>query len=429
MLQKILTILWITLYITSCSEESSAVEETEIPVVLSAEVEIYESNELEDGFVLAIENAGTEAYLINKEGFKTRSWEFDKNLGNDLELLPDGKLLGMFKVESPLFSFGGFGGIIRIMDSDGQVEWEYTYSTENYIAHHDVEMLPNGNVLFLAWERIQVLEAQAMGINAFFDTYTEVLIEIDPKTDEIIWEWHSKDHSIQDFDSNLPNYGVISQNPQLIDHNYNIQVEEYGGDIMHANGIDYDVDKDVIYISVNFYGEIWVIDHSTTIEDAASNSGGNYGKGGDLIYRFGNPEAYKSNFGSRLFNKVHFPNLLEGDKPGEGNMLVFVNGSNEQSTVYELRIPESFNLKTDASNELEIVWSFSDSELYAPIISGAVRLENGNTLICEGDYGYWEVTPNQDIVWKYNGSGDNNQKFWRGYSYSYDDPAIINLGL
>ena len=38
---------------------------------------------------------------------------------------------------------------------------------------------------------------------------------------------------------------------------------------MHANGIDYDSDKDIIYVSVNAYSEIWVIDHSTTITEAA----------------------------------------------------------------------------------------------------------------------------------------------------------------
>ena len=33
---------------------------------------------------------------------------------------------------------------------------------------------------------------------------------------------------------------------------------------MHANGLDYDPINDVIYLSVNYYDEIWVIDHSTT---------------------------------------------------------------------------------------------------------------------------------------------------------------------
>jgi len=36
-----------------------------------------------------------------------------------------------------------------------------------------------------------------------------------------------------------------------------------------------------------------VIDHSTTTAQAAGHSGGTYGKGGDLLYRWGNPNAYQ----------------------------------------------------------------------------------------------------------------------------------------
>ena len=108
-------------------------------------------------------------------------------------------------------------------------------------------------------------------------------------------------------------------------------------------------------------------------------------------------------------------------------MLVYVNGKSvEKSKVLELDIPQNFNLIPNNNNEPSIVWSFEDDDMYMRIISGAVRLDNGNTLICEGDYGFWEVTPTGEIVWKYNGDDD---AYWRVYDYKLTSNAIINLGL
>ena len=415
--------LLLILFISCDSNNLSEPIEPDPVVILPDEVEVFNQDKLENSLVLAVKNGGKESFLIDKKGEKIFEWVFEDNLGNDLELLPDGRLLGIFKVENPEFSFGGFGGIIKIINVDGSVAWEYSYFSSNYIAHHDVEMLPNGNVIFMAWEKIEPTIAQSQGINVDYNLYPESLIEVDPDTDQIAWEWHSWDHLVQDFDSNLPTFGQINENPQLINHTYNLTEN---GDIMHANGIDYDKENDVIFLSVNFYSEVWVIDHSTTAAESSSHSGGNYGKGGDLIYRFGNPETYNNINGMRLFYNNHFPNYLNEDEPGYGNVLIFMNGSNiEQSTIYELKMPNDFNLTIDEDNEPEIVWSFTDDLLFNERISGAVRLKNGNTLICEGDYGFWEVTPDKEIVWKYNGSGN----FWRAYNYFPTESAIINLGL
>ncbi len=41
-------------------------------------------------------------------------------------------------------------------------------------------------------------------------------------------------------------------------------------------------------------------------------------------------------------------------------------------------------------------------EFYSPRISNAQRLPNGNTLICEGDFGrLFEVTRDGELVWEY----------------------------
>jgi hypothetical protein len=406
----------------NCSDDDNP--NTTNNVTLSENIEVYEPDLMdENGLVMAIENGGTKSYILNKQGERVYQWDFDTQLGNDLELLPDGNLIGMFKAINPEINFGGFGGIVKILNSSSGVDWQFSYASDDYIAHHDVELLPNGNVLFMSWERVSAATAQANGVNATGDIFPESLIEVDPTTNQIVWRWNSFDHIVQDFNSGVFNYGNVNDNPHLIDINYNSGAS--GGDIMHANGIDYDEVNDIIYLSVNFYSEIWVIDHSTTTAEAASSSGGNYNKGGDLLYRFGNPETYDS-LGERLFYNNHFPNLIEKDVPGKDNMLVFVNHMDnmEQSIVYEFDLPDTFNLMPNSNNEPTVVWEFTDTDMYSRIISGAVRLENGNTIICDGNYGLWEVTQNGDIAWKYN---SQNVKLWRCYNYNATDSAIINL--
>lgn len=408
---------------TSCSNDDNQSEPPIEEVTLPEEVEVYKEDKLEQSLTLVVLNGGKSSYLVDKKGEILKTWNFEIGLGNDLELLPDGRLLGVFKASNLSFSFGGFGGIVRILNVDGSIDWEFNYHSENYLSHHDVEMLPNGNILIMVWERILALDAMNMGIDVNHDVFTEALIEVNPSNDQIVWEWHTKDHLVQDIDNNLPNYGIVKDNPQLINHNY---VNRDDGDLMHANGIDYDPIKDVIYMSVNFYSEVWVIDHSTTALESYSHLGGEYNKGGDLIYRFGNPEAYNNTIGKRLFYNNHFPNFLEPDEPGAGNVLVFNNNYEaEQSTVHEFKMPDNFGLIPDADNEPQEIWSFTDSNLFNQRISGAVRLKNGNTLICEGDYGLWEVTPEKEVVWKYNPTGN----FWRAYSYLPTDSEIINLNL
>lgn len=421
----IITIVSLTLM--GC-EKDTPIPEVIIPpeeIILSANIEVYEADLLEDSYVMAIENGGKKSYLLDKTGHKVYEWNFDSDLGNDIELLPDSRLLGLFKVEDPNFSFGGYGGLVRILNVDGSIDWEYKYASSDYLSHHDVEMMPNGNVMFLAWQKVDPEKARQFGVDTDHVIYPESLIEVNMDTKEIVWEWHSFDHIIQDKFPEITNYGSLNENPQLININYNLKAN---GDIMHGNGIDHDVENDVIYISVNGFSEVWVIDHSTTSSQAKTNIGGEYNKGGDLLYRFGNPEAYNSSYGERLFYKNHFPNFLENDEPGAGNVLVFNNGNNiKQSSVYELEMPKQFDLKTNISNEPDVVWSFTDSTLYNPNISGAVRLKNGNTLICEGGYGFWEVTTEGEVAWKYNGAVDVS--FWRCYAYELNSYSIVNLGL
>ena len=385
-------------------------------------VEFLNSGLVYDGYVLINDAAANSVYLMDKMATVLHEWPLnDQRIGNDAFLLDNGQLLANLEIDGTTIGFGGVGGKLSLLDKDGNAEWEFPYATDDYILHHDAASLPNGNIISIVWDRKTVEEGTEAGYSLESEVFPERIIEVDPTTDEIVWEWHSWDHLIQDHDMNKENFGVVADNPQRIDLNFNPRED---GDVMHANGIAYDPINDLIYLSVNFYHEVWVIDHSTTTEQAAATTGGNYGKGGDLIYRFGNPMAYDNAMGERLFFNNHFPNLLSGEDAGK--MLIFANGTGlDQSTVYELQIPETFDLQAGVDNEPEVLWSFTDPDLYSEKVSGAVKLPNGNVMIAEGDFGVWEVTEAGEVVWKYSTPGF----YWRAYHYDKEDPEIISLDL
>ena len=51
-------------------------------------------------------------------------------------------------------------------------------------------------------------------------------------------------------------------------------------------------DLDQIIFSVHNFSRFWIIDHSTSTAEAAGHKGGKSGKGGDILYRWGNPRGY-----------------------------------------------------------------------------------------------------------------------------------------
>lgn len=370
-------------------------------------------------YVLVIDQDGQGADIINHDGDKLFTWDFDAGIGNDASLLDDGSMLVCLKAENATIDFGGYGGVFQKINADQTTDWEVSYNTSTQTAHHDVEYLSNGNIIFPVWEQLLGSEADEMGFSGNQNIYPEAIIEMNPLTQEVVWEWHVTDHLVQDYDSTKLNYGIVQDNPNKIDINYNSA--QANGDIMHANGITVDEINNIIYLTVNNYSEIWVIDHSTTTAQAATNSGGNYDLGGDLVYRFGNPLTY-DNVGDVTINDVHYPNLLD-----TGNMLVFSNNIyNNQSAVFEYQLNPPYQLVSGQDNEPEIVWSFTDETLYSSGLGGAVRTPNGNTLIAEGRDGtVWEVSDSGDVLWKY----DDYSTIWRVYSIPVDDEVLSILGV
>jgi hypothetical protein len=374
-----------------------------------------------DGYILYTPEYSKMTYLIDSNKEIMHSWESDYIQGLAAYLLENGDMIRSdLPYTSPTFWGGGVSGRVEKFSWNGILLWEFEYSNENYCLHHDIEILPNGNILMIAWEYKTKDEAINAGRNPdyfMFDyLWPDHIIEVEPigqSGGNIVWEWHVWDHLIQDFDDTKDNFGNVSEHSELINVNYpEIPVP---GDWNHINSIDYNEKFDQILISARGMSEIWVIDHSTTTEEASGHSGGRFGKGGDLLYRWGNPVVYKAgNKTDQMLFDQHDARFIENNYPGEGNILVFSNGrtrpDEKYSSVDEIKPP----IDNNGSYLLEEgkpygpekqIWMYTaenPTDFYATHLSGAQRMIDGNTLICNGPAGhFFIVNPEKEIIWEY----------------------------
>jgi hypothetical protein len=407
-----------------------------------------QESSLGEGCVLVAPIADQNAYLINAKKEIVHTWPCGGGAGNATYLLKDGSLLRTGKIPNQVFNArGGPGGSIKKIAWDGTLLWDYTVSDETKLAHHDVEPMPNGNILVIAWEYRSRADAIAAGRDpktlADDALWPEMILEINPvgKTDgEVVWEWRLWDHLIQQFDDSKSNYGSVPDHPELVDINYGVR--RGGSDWIHMNSIDYNAELDQIALSARWFDEVWIIDHSTTKQESAGHTGGNCSKGGDLVYRWGNPESYFGGFpADRQLFAQHDARWIDNGLPGAGNLLLFNNGDprsgRAHSSVDELVPP----LKEDGTYELSktaafapkaFVWSYSDPDKFASErISGAQRLPSGNTLICSGQNGWvFEVTPEGQRVWEFQLSelgtdGRRGGGLFRAPYYKADFSALL----
>ena len=93
-------------------------------------------------------------------------------------------------------------------------------NSETELLHHDFKVLPNGNMLLLVWEAFTEIEAKAIGFKGVGPIYLEKLVEWNPDTQEVVWEWRSVEHLIQEVDSMASNFGVVAEHPEKINLNY-----------------------------------------------------------------------------------------------------------------------------------------------------------------------------------------------------------------
>ncbi|MGB5404900.1 aryl-sulfate sulfotransferase [Robiginitalea sp.] len=446
----------------------------------------YDSDRDTEGYVLFEPSTSTFTFLIDKAGNVVHRWDSDLN-SMDSYLQPNGHLFRLERDENfPTFAAGGQAGRIREYNWDGEIVWDFSYFNEKELIHHDIEIMPNGNILAISYDALTAAEAVKAGKNPELTPkagiWLDKIIEIKPSGPtggEIVWEWRMRDHLIQDLNPSMDNFGVVVENPRKINVNSqsseagqlmseeqtemvnqmiqmgmttsNATVDNAGADLTHVNAISYNAAQDQIVISVPGFNEAYVIDHSTTTAEAQGSSGGRWGHGGDLLYRWGNPINYgRGTEKDRMLFAQHDVKWIPKGYPGEGNLMVFNNDIHNPesnfpnmwaameaakmpqvtlsiaqmgnySAVYEWNPPIDteghYLLPEDGPfGPSEPEWSYTAPDtysFYSAFISGAQRLKNGNTLITEGMRGrFFEVTPEKELVWEY----------WQPYVYDYRLP-------
>ncbi len=388
----------------------------------------YQPAQTYDGYNLVYPHNQPNVYLLDNCGEVVHSWESDadRRPGNMAYLREDGRIVMTSRdrtvANDPIWAGGG-GATIEIRDWDNNVEWSYTLNDSLRRLHHDIALIEKEdgfNVLAIAWEKKNLTEVIAVGRDTAVleqaEMWPDYIFEINPDTDEIVWEWHAWDHLVQDFDDTKPNFGEIAEHPNRININY-----DFSGtgdpDWMHSNALDYDPVNRHILLCVPTFHEVWVIDHTTTTEQAASDRGGFGGRGGDLLYRWGNPAAYNSGTAEdqRLFypHDAHFiDDFIDFFDPNYGKIAVFnnrvganfstVNIFNPNFDMYEGAFP--FEAGKYLPNEFSRteVHPIDSSLMWSTGLSSVQYLPNSNLLICVGRFGYtFELTPDGEIVWEY----------------------------
>ncbi len=386
-------------------------------------VSVYFEGEAFNDYTLFSPEYSTKTLLMSKRGDIVHAWGSDFIQGLGVHLLENGNLLRtVLPYVNTRFISGGVTGGVQLFDWNGTLLWMFNYSNDQHCLHHNIKVLPNGHILMVAWEYKSVADAISAGRDPASlpvgELWPDHVIEVEPTGSSggsIVWEWHIWDHLIQDFDATKENYGIVAQHPELVDINYGTNVGKEQADWNHVNSIDYNQQYDQVLLSAHNQHEVWVIDHSTTSEEAAGHSGGKSGKGGDLLYRYGNPETYRAgNHSNQRFFGQHDAQWIPSGHPGEGNILLFNNGEGrpegQYSSIEEFIPPVddngSYILEPGhAYGPMEPVWTYTSQnpfDFFAGYLSGTQRLPNGNTCICDGDHGvFFEVTSDGRTVWNY----------------------------
>lgn len=359
---------------------------------------------------LTFYSSGSSAYLYDMDKNLVHEWKSTYNAAATAHLLRDSSVL--YSGRDLNGWTGGVlqGGRFQIIKWNGDLAWDFRYSSSDYCPHHNME------IMYYTDDPNEVPNVMAaLYVNETGVSRPDKLVEIKPTgltTGEVVWEWYSWEHRTNDPDNH----------PELLDQSSSGGM----GDWTHVNNISWNRELDQLVVDIKSFLEIIIIDHSTTTQEAAGSTGGTYGKGGDILYRWGQASNYGIS-GSDDLRGFHggawvhtvCPRTFE-ELPGGGNVIIF---HNDQDELLEIELPGAGDGiyprdPGEAFGPDSPVWT-SDQNLAGH--EGSVqKLPNGNVLYGDPTAGIVEITSDGDVVWSL--STRCNQA--RRYSYSYLDQSV-----
>ena len=334
------------------------------------------------GFTLfAPQSGGGKVYLIDIDGNVVHTWQMPYPPGNSGYLTERGTYFYNGKTVESSDRFISRqpwkGGVVLEADWNGRILWEVRQPDH----HHDGIRLRNGNVLLICLARLpQHLVSQVKGGRPGTEhngvMYADYLVEM--TTDgRVVWDWRTWEHLDPETD-------CITA------------VQDLREAWTHANGLAEMANGDIV-VSFRNISTVIIVDRKT----------------GEVIWKLSAPPL------SGQHAPIPLPN---------GNLLLFDNGPHR----LDHTMPFSRVIEVELATK-QIVWRYQERreyEFFSPRISNAQRLPNGNTLICEGDFGrFFEVTSEGELVWEYVnpyfGEGPNgvNNRVFRAYRYSAEEIA------
>ena len=298
-----------------------------------------------------------EVYLLDLNGEIAHRWETGYPAGMWGYILPNGNLFygGKDPNQAEQDRFGAWGvfrgGVMLELDPGGNVVWEHHDDHH----HHDARRTEGGGAIYLTAEPMSPeLAAQVPGGVPEGDAvmWADVLVEVDANG-ERVWEWRVAEHL----------------DPATHPLTFNDRRHEWS----HANTIvplpGQGGAGDKVLASFRNISTVVQIDQAS----------------GRIDWELGPP----------LLSQQHDPNLLDN-----GHLLVFDNRCHRPNV--SLSFSRVLEIDPATAN---IEWQYQDLpwvDFFSPFISGARRLENGNTLITEGCAGrMFQVTPAGEVVWEY----------------------------